>query len=64
MADGDIRSINLRLKVPREGVAPTSKTLLLASGVNPEGFIVAGMEKVQSTGDELAEYIVTILQTQ
>lgn len=62
MASGAIDTINLRLKVDREGQISFGPDLVLATGIDISLFDVVGFNKSVSTGDELAEYIVTIVK--
>ena len=62
MASGDIRSINLRLNIPRTGNIMILSNVLLATGLDPDLFTFAGIEKSRFTGDELAEYIITLVE--
>ncbi len=61
MTSGDTYSINLRLKVSKDDVGLPSQ-FLLSTLSDISVFNIVGIEKSQSTGNEIAEYVVTLIE--
>lgn len=62
MTSGDLITVNLRFKVSRAAPNIPSTFLLAATGIDISLFTIAGIEKSRFTGDELAEYIITLVE--